>query len=277
MIVLWYRVSVMSLLAAGAVIPACVFAATLKIGGTGTDLGTMRLLADAYQKRMPGTKLEIQPSVGSSGGISAVIAGALDISISSRPLKDDERAKGAREYAYAKTPFVMAVNLRTQVKQLTSTEIISIYDGTMTRWKDGSAIRLILRPESETDTKLLVNFIPGIEAAMARAYQRRGPPISSTDQEAADQIEKIPGAVGPSSLALILGEGRPLKALSLNGVAPTVENIGNGSYPMTKTLYLITGPQVADDALRFVEFLRSKAGVAILKRTGHLVLVSGVK
>lgn len=41
----------------------------LKMGGTGSDLGTMHLLAGAYHKHVPGTVIEIQSSIGSTGGI----------------------------------------------------------------------------------------------------------------------------------------------------------------------------------------------------------------
>lgn len=263
---------ILALLASSVILPTNGFAATLNLGGTGADLGTMRLLADAFQKHSTGTKIDIQPSIGSTGGISAVMAGALDIAISSRPLKDEERALGAKEWAYAKTPFVFATDQKSPQTQLTFAEIIGIYDGTMMKWKDGTAIRIILRPETETDTVLLKKYIPGLDAAMKKAYQRRGPPIVTTDQDAADSIQKMAGAVGPSTLALILGENRPLKSLALNGIAPTVENIANGTYPMTKSLYLVTGVHPKAEAQHFIDFMRSKEGAAILRRTGHLVL-----
>ncbi|MFZ5525020.1 MAG: substrate-binding domain-containing protein [Pseudomonadota bacterium] len=260
------------LLACSVILPACGFAAELKLGGTGTDLGAMRIMADAFQKRSAGTAIVIQPSVGSAGGISAVLAGALDIAISSRPLKDEERALGAKEWAYAKTPLVFATDQKSPQTQLTSAEITGIYDGTVTQWRNGTAVRIILRPETDTDTVILGKHIPGMDAAMKKAYQRRGPPIAMTDQNAADNIQMIAGAVGPSTLALILGESRPLKALAFNGIAPTVENISNGTYPMTKSLYLVTGPHPRAETQHFIDFMRSHEGAAILRRTGHLVL-----
>lgn len=268
---------ILTLLSASVFLPTYGFTATLKLGGTGTDLGAMQLLANAFQKQFPDTTIEIQSSIGSSGGINAVMAGVLDIGISSRPLKDNERQQGMQEWAYAKTPLVFAIDQKSPQTQLTSAEIIGIYAGTMTKWKDGSTVRLILRPETETDTLLLKQYIPGMKAAMEKAYKRRGLPIATTDQDAADNIQKIAGAVGPSTLALILGENRPLKALAFNNVAPSIENIGNGTYPMTKSLYLISGPHPKAAAQRFIDFIRSKEGLAILQRTGHLVLNSKVK
>lgn len=260
-------------------IAACIFnfpgislAGTLKIGGTGSGLGTMRQLGDAFHKRFPSTQVKVHPSVGSTGGIRAVIAGKLDIGISARPLKADEAGQGIKELPYAKTPFVFAVHKKLSQSNLDVNEAIGIYDGSLSRWKDGSTIRVILRPETESDTLLLQQFIPGMDVAMEKAYKRRGLPLGVTDQDTADNIQKVAGAVGPSTLALILGENRPLKALALNNVPATVENMANGTYPMAKTLTLITATNPSKEVQNFIDFIRSPEGSAILRRTGHLVL-----
>ena len=67
----------------------------LRISGTGAGLGTMQVLAQAYVKTAPGTKLVVLPSMGSGGGIKAVLAGAIQIGVSSRPLSDTETKAGA--------------------------------------------------------------------------------------------------------------------------------------------------------------------------------------
>jgi phosphate transport system substrate-binding protein len=71
-------------------------AVEVKIGGTGNALGTMREVAKAYSKRNPGAKITVLPSLGSGGGIKAAADGAIDIAVSSRPLKDDETKVGPR-------------------------------------------------------------------------------------------------------------------------------------------------------------------------------------
>src|SRR5687767_3132598 len=90
-------------------------AAEIKIGGTGNALGTMRELAHAYSKLHPGTKVIVLPSLGSGGGIKAATNGAIDIAVSSRPLKDDERQPDVVETEYARTPFVFAVSAKSAV------------------------------------------------------------------------------------------------------------------------------------------------------------------
>ena len=83
------------------------FAATLKIGGTGAALGTMRILADQFVRKRPDISVVIPDSLGSGGGIKAVLAGALDIALSSRQLKPKEQNAGAKATQYATTPFVL--------------------------------------------------------------------------------------------------------------------------------------------------------------------------
>ena len=73
-------------------------------------------------------------------------------------------------------------------------------------------------------------------------------------------------------LALILAEQRPLKALSLDGVAPTPDAMADGSYPLTKTFAMVTGPAPGELAKRFIAFVYSDEGAVILRRTGHLEL-----
>jgi phosphate transport system substrate-binding protein len=108
------------------------------------------------------------------------------------------------------------------------------------------------------------------EATQA-AEQRRGMSFAITDQDAANNIERTPGALGPSTLALILSENRQLKALMLNGIAPSAKSIADGTYPLYKQLLLVTGPKTLPAAHEFVTFVLSPAGREILLRTGHWV------
>ena len=243
----------------------------LIIGGSGTDLATMRQLASSFSKERPEVSIQVLPSIGTSGGIKAVLAGELDVALASRTLKPAEIELGVRALFYAKTPLVFAVSSDHPHDNISREQLIGIYAGNVTRWPDGTAARPILRPESDSDTLIFKSLSPTVSEALAKAYRRRGVPVAITDQDSADLIAAVPGALGTSTLALILGEKRPLKALALDGIIPTPAALSDGSYTLSKPLYFVTRPNPPDPARAFIRFVVSDHGAHILYKTGHLV------
>lgn len=247
----------------------------LKLGGTGGDLGTMRKIGAAFMASHPGVMIEVLPSLGSSGGIRAVMAGAVDIALTSRPLEDDELRTGARVLPYARTPFVFATPSGNPETGVTTRDLVAIFSGERTTWADGALIRVVLRPESDNDFKILLRHLPDLAESLREAAERPGVPIAYSDQEAADYIERLRWGLGTSGLSVMLGEDRGLKALALDGVAATPENLAKGAYKMEKTYYLVTRGEPRDLVRQFIAFVFSEPGRAILRRTGHLVLDAG--
>jgi len=208
--------------------------------------------------------------MGSSGAVKAVLAGRLDIGLSGRSLTEEERAQGAVEKEYARTPFVFAVNMSVKTPDLTLAEIADIYAGKRDRWETRSRIRLVLRPRSDSDTPVLKRMSPAMSEAVERALRRDGMIVGMTDQEAADLIQKIPGAFGAMTLSLVISEKRPIRVLALDGIVPSVRAIADGSYPYAKTLYVVTRKNPPLEIRRFIEFVRSAAGAAILMKNGQM-------
>jgi phosphate transport system substrate-binding protein len=243
---------------------------TIKIGGTGSALASFKELADAFMKIHPEVNIVVLPSLGSVGGIKAVNAGALDIGLSSRPLKQAEQQNGAAAVEYARTPFVFATALKTEGLNFTLKEIAKIFSGETKSWPDGTAIRLVLRPESETDTILQKGMSPEMNKSVTKALSQEGMLVTVTDQENADALEIIQGAVGTSTLGQIISEKRALNILPLDGVVPDITNLANGSYKYYKTLYVVTGPKTGQTARDFIVFINSREGRAAIEKTGHL-------
>jgi phosphate transport system substrate-binding protein len=258
-------------LLAGLCAPASTLAEELKIGGTGTALGTMALLGQAYSKLHPDVRVTVLPSMGSGGGIKAVMAGAISLAVSWRVLSDDERKAGAQSIEYGRSPFVFATQSTSKVSAISQQELVDIYAGKTTQWPDGTRIRLVLRPKSDADSELIRSLSPAMREATAVAEDRKGITFSVTDQDAASDLEKMPGSLGASTLAQILSEKRQIKALTLNGVVPSAKALADGSYPLHKQLLLITGPKTPPQGHDFVAFVRSPAGREILAQNGHWV------
>lgn len=260
----------MALLSVGLIAASAPSAASsLTIGGTGADLGTMKLLANAFTRDRAGVRIRVLPSLGSGGGIRAVIAGKIDLAIASRPVKNKERAKGARSSVYARTALAIATSERNPMNDITSAEMVAMYAGEQTAWPDGSRVRLVLRPKSDSDTRILIDGVPAMKAALAAAHARRGVPVEFTDQDAASAIEHSRWGVGTAALSVILAEDRPLKALALDGVRPSPETIADGRYPLIKTMYFVVPEKPSELVREFIAFVRSEPGREILARTGH--------
>lgn len=243
----------------------------LRIGGTGTALGTMQRMAAAFGRVHPEHHVTVMPSMGSKGGIKAVVAGAIDLAVSSRPLAPDEIAAGAASTPYGRTPLVFATAGNAQAQTITWPELTDAYAGKLSQWPDGTRIRLVLRPAGDADTELIKAISPAMREAVTLAEQRKGMAFAITDQDAADQLEKIPGALGPLTLAQIISEKRSLKALRLNGVAPDAATLADGSYPMHKEMLFVTGARTGAAAQSFMAFVRSPAGRAVLVQTGYWI------
>jgi phosphate transport system substrate-binding protein len=104
------------------------------------------------------------------------------------------------------------------------------------------------------------------------AYLRRGIVVAVTDQESADKIATVPGALGTSTLALLLAEQRPLKVLAFDDVVPNTQSISEGGYRLVKDLYFAVTSDPSEVTREFLHFLSSAEGVAILQRTGHVTV-----
>ena len=248
-------------------LPTPARADTVRLGGTGAALTTMALLAQAYKKLDPTFQLEIVANLGSSGGIKALTTGATQMAVASRAIKAEELAAGLHAVEYGRTAFVLATAKDT-VQGLTLTQIADLYAGKQTKWGDGQPVRLVLRPPSDGDTALLASFSSGVKIALATAMAREGMFTAMTDQDSADAIERLPGGLGTSSLALLTAEHRRARALPIDGIAPTVANVASGRYPYVKPLYLVFKDGAPASVTQFIAFVGSPAGKRILTESG---------
>ncbi len=243
-------------------------AETIRISGTGGAMETMRILGEAFRKNNPEFRVEILPGMGSSGSVKAVLAGRLDIGLSGRALSGDERGQGAVETRYAKTPFVFAVNRSLKISGMTLDGIAGIYAGKRD-WEGGKRIRLVLRPPQDSDLPVLKGMSPAMSAAVDIAMRRKGMIVATTDHDVADAIESVPGAIGGTTLALVLTEKRALRILALDGVVPSVQAMSDRSYPYSKTFFMVTRNNPSAAVRRFIEFVLSPAGSVILSKSGQ--------
>ncbi|UVW29280.1 PstS family phosphate ABC transporter substrate-binding protein [Massilia sp. H6] len=246
----------------------------LLVGGTGSALCTMQKLADGFEKANPEIQVKVLQSLGSGGGIKALMAGRLTVSVSSRPLTESEILNGLLSQEIARTPFVFAVHSKTPASNMTLGQVAAMYAGKTKTWSDGTTVRPVLRPISDIDTDTVRKMSAELDQAIQSAHQREGKNIAITDTDAADELERIPGSIGTSALALIACEERRVKVLKVNGIEPNKLNLVNIQYPHMKSIYLIVNKNAPSIAQKFVKYINSTAGSKIIMSNGNLASAS---
>ena len=105
----------------------------IAVGGSTSVAPVMQKLADAYKAINPDVEIEIQQT-GSGAGITATIEGAVDLGMSSRELKDEEKDKGIEGLTIAMDGIAVIVNKENTVEDLTSEQIRQIFTGEVSEW-----------------------------------------------------------------------------------------------------------------------------------------------
>jgi phosphate transport system substrate-binding protein len=234
----------------------------------------MKVLAGAFEKSHPPIKVVVMPSLGSGGAIRAVSKGSLAVGLISRALTDEERHMSLSMTEYAKTPFVPVVQSNINITDVSTAELEKMYRGETQTWPNGERIRLVVRPQADADTTLMRKISPGMDRAIDIAWSRDGMLRATTDQDNTDMLEKTPGAFGFSTLTQMLTEKSRLKMLSLNGIRPSLSALAQGSYPLAKTLAMITVKDPSPPVRKFRDFVLSPEGRAILDKTGNIPITA---
>ncbi|HVZ53000.1 MAG TPA: substrate-binding domain-containing protein [Pseudolabrys sp.] len=240
----------------------------LRAGGTGSSIGLLSQAGAAFTAES-GIKLEVIPSLGSTGALRALADGKLDLAASARPLNAQEKAAGLRQVAVLRTPFVL-VTSKPNPGGLKASDLPRIFSEPKPVWADGSSMRLILRPRSEADTALLGAMYPGLDKAIEALRLRPEVPVAATDQDNTRLAERMPFSLTGTTLAQVETEKSDLHIVPLDGVAPTFANFENGSYPYAKRLYFVVSATGAPAALEFMKFLRSPRGLKVLREAATL-------
>ncbi len=241
---------------------------TLRMGGSGSAIGTLKRLGAAFAAGSA-TKVDVVPSLGSTGGIRAVSDGVLDIGASARLLKPEEAATGLIQVLVARSPFGLVTSHRSP-NGLKSAEIAELFKSEKSRWADGAPMRIILRPKGDSDTALLGAIFPGMSVALEQARRRADVPLAANDQDNADLAERMAGSLTGFPLAQIMTEKRGLRFVAIDGVEPTFENFEKGTYPYAWTMYFVFPATKSPAAERFMAFVRSPQGQNLLRETGNL-------
>ena len=203
-------------------------------------------------------------ATGSGAGIQAVLEGRCDIGLSSRRLKDEEKAKGLEETILAYDGIAIIVNSENPVNGLDLETIAKIYIGEITNWKEvgGNDRQIVLiGREAGSGTRDGFESITGTEGECK--YRQE---LTSTG-DVITSVASNADAIGYASLASVKDT---VKAVTVGGVVPSEETVKNGTYVVQRPFVLVTkkGVKLSDSAQKFFDYVTSEAANEIISLAG---------
>ncbi|WP_070001051.1 phosphate ABC transporter substrate-binding protein [Cellulosilyticum sp. I15G10I2] len=234
----------------------------ISIVGSTTVAEPMEQLAAKYKELGNTDNVEIQ-GVGSSAGIKAAIDGTADIGMSSRELKEEEKA-GIVETVIAYDGIAVVVHPSNGVSDLTKAQVKDIFEGTITNWKEVGG--------NDQDIVVVVREAgSGTRGAFEEILKLIDENKASTVVETAVVAEgtgAVMASVATKEAAIgFVSEGfldDTVKPVSVDGVEPTVENIKASKYTISRPLILITKPDVKKEAQAVIDFILGNEGQKVM-------------
>jgi len=221
-------------------------------------------LGEIFMEKYPDVTVQSE-FIGSGAGIEAAGNGSADIGNSSRNLKEEEKANGIAENIVAIDGIAVVTHTDNTAESLTKDELINIYNGTITNWKDaGGADQpiVVIGRESGSGTRSAFEELLKLEDACKYSNE-----LDSTGAVMA-KAASTPGSIGYVSLDVL---DDTVKTLNLEGTAPTPENIKAGSYFLSRPFVMATKGEISeqkDVVQALFEFIYSDEGKELVESVG---------
>ena len=220
-------------------------------------------LGESFMAANEGVEFTYNPT-GSGAGITAAQEGRCDIGLSSRALKEEEKAGGLKETVLAYDGIAIIVNPENPVNDLTLDQIAKLYTGEITNWKDvggNDAEVVLIGREAASGTRDGFESITGTKDKCQ--YRQE---LTSTG-DVITAVSQNPDAIGYASLASIKDS---VKALNVDGVTPSEATVKDGSYKVQRPFVLVTveGKELTPVAQKFFDYITSPDAAAIIAKAG---------
>lgn len=242
------------------------------IKGSTTVLPIAQAAAEVFMEKHPSVNISVQGG-GSGVGITSLIEKTCDIADSSRKIKDEETAKAkgngvdVNEITIAMDGIAVIVHSSNKINSLTRQQIKDIYTGKVSDWSElGVANSKIVVLSRDTSSGTYESFET---LALNKEKVRPDALINASNQAIATIVANTPGAIG------YIGHGylsKKVKAVTVDGVECSRENILSTKYPLSRALYMYTNGKPAGDIKSFIDFVLSKEGKKIVEQEGFVGL-----
>ena len=242
---------------------ATTLSGTVSTDGSTSMEKVINSLGESFMAMNKDVKFTYNPT-GSGSGIQAVSEGRCDIGLSSRALKDDEKASGLVETVVALDGIAIVVNPENPVSDLDIDTIAKIYTGEITNWKDvggNDAEIVLIGREAGSGTR--DGFESITDTKDACQYRQE---LTSTG-DVINTVSQNPDAIGYASLSAV---GDSVKALTVGGVEATEATVKDGSYVVQRPFVLVTkeGSKLSPAAQAFFDYALSADAASIIAAAG---------
>ena len=247
--------------------PAASVSGTVSTDGSTSMEKVIGALSESFMAQNDGVTVNYNPT-GSGSGIQAVSEGRCDIGLSSRSLKDDEKASGLTETVMAYDGIAIIVHPDNPVSDLSIEQIAKLYTGEITNWKDvggNDAEVVLIGREAASGTRDGFESITGTKDKCQ--YRQE---LTSTG-DVITAVSQNPDAIGYASLASVKDS---VKALNVDGVTPSEATVKDGSYKVQRPFVLVTmeGKELSPAAQAFFDYAISSDAASIIAKAGAVAV-----
>ncbi|WP_294456433.1 phosphate ABC transporter substrate-binding protein [uncultured Allofournierella sp.] len=237
-------------------------------GGSTSVEKVIGALSEAFMEANSGVDVTYDPT-GSGAGVTGAADGTLDIGLSSRALKDEEKAQGLKETTFALDGIAIVVNTENTVEDLSLEQIAKLATGEITNWSEvggPDAPVVLIGREAGSGTRDGFESIVGVEDKCA--YEQE---LTSTGAVLAG-VAANPNAFGYVSLASV---DDTVKMVTVDGVAASEETVKDGSYKIQRPFVFVTkdGEELSAQAQAFYDFALSEDAAELIAAAGAVPMV----
>ena len=239
-------------------------------GSTGL-MPLVSALAKAYQAQHPGTVITFGKGLGTKARLQALADGKIDVAMASHGLPVEEVTRqGMDVVEFAKIAVVFGANNSVPVANLSDQQVCDIYSGAVRNWKDVGGRDLPVaphtRPETEVDTEVVRERIGCFKDLKLSDSVKS----MASAGNMAKALAETSGAVGMTTMTVVEQSAARVRAVALNGIAPSAENVQGQRYRLTRDSFLVAKQQPSPAVTRFLAFVRSAAGAAVISANGAI-------
>ncbi len=243
-----------------------VAAEEITIVGTGSGVAILGAIGEAFGQTNPDVKIIIPESIGTGGGIKAVGRDEFLLGRVARELQEKEKPYGLTYVAYAKYPVVFFVNKSVSVTNLTAQQVLDIYSGKITNWKEvggnDASIRIVQRQEGDSSLEVLFAAFPGFKELVVTEKAK----TTFSDPETEETVLNTENVIAYGSYSNV--KNLDVTTLTIDGKSPT-----DADYPYVGTLGLVyKEANYTGNIKTFIEFATSDAANDVIISAGGIPL-----